>query len=81
MHKEIEMALTPVSGSQVTIESARRPITVLIADPNEISRSGLRALLEADPRFDLVAEATIEPATLAERSQPNLILLDPARQG
>lgn len=62
------------------------PIRVLIADDHVLFRDGLRALLTAVPETELVGEATSgdEAVALAERLQPDLILMDvqmPGRNG
>ncbi len=75
------MALHPAFTSPANGSSMRPPITVLIVDSNELSRSGLRVLLEADPRFEIVGDMSTDADTLAARSQPDLTLLDPARHG
>jgi DNA-binding NarL/FixJ family response regulator len=50
-------------------------ITVLIADPSEIARAGLRALLGADPHFAIVGETSHDVLELTRSQQPNLIIL------
>jgi two-component system response regulator NreC len=54
------------------------PIRILIADDHAIVRSGLRALLEADPGLEVVGEAGDGPETLrlAEALAPDTVLLD-----
>lgn len=54
------------------------PIRVLVADDNAQFRSGLRALLLATPDTDVAGEATtgIEAVDLAERLQPDVVLMD-----
>ena len=61
-------------------------IRVLLADDSAAFRRGLRALLEADGRFEVVAEAADgdEAVREAERTQPDLVLMDirmPRRDG
>ncbi len=56
-------------------------ITVLLADPKVIIRSGLRGLLERDPRFTVVGEAPDDVLTAAQTLQPDLIIVDPAGGG
>lgn len=53
-------------------------IRILIADDHAVVRSGLRALLRADPDLEIVAEAGdgLETLRLAEAEQPDLVLLD-----
>ena len=54
------------------------PIRILIADDHAVVRSGLRALLRADPDLEVVGEAENgeETLRLAETLRPDTILLD-----
>jgi DNA-binding NarL/FixJ family response regulator len=54
-------------------------LTLLLADPNDVSRMGLWTVLEADGRFTVVGDTGRLPGVprLAARLRPNLILLDP----
>ena len=54
------------------------PIRILIADDHPVVRSGLRALLRADPDLEVVGEAAdgLETLRLAETLHPDLVLLD-----
>jgi two-component system response regulator NreC len=54
------------------------PIRILIADDHAVVRSGLRALLRADPELEVVGEAGdgAETLRLAETLRPDLVLLD-----
>lgn len=54
------------------------PIRILIADDHAIVRSGLRALLRADPELEVVGEAEdgIETLRLADTLRPDTVLLD-----
>jgi DNA-binding NarL/FixJ family response regulator len=54
------------------------PISVLIADDQTLMRSGLRMILAADPRIEVVGEAADGPQALAEaeRLRPDIALLD-----
>jgi two-component system response regulator NreC len=54
------------------------PVRVMIADDHPLVRSGLRALLERDGEFKVVAEAAdgYEAIDLAVLHKPNVILLD-----
>jgi DNA-binding NarL/FixJ family response regulator len=54
------------------------PLRVLIADDHPLFRSGLRALLAAEPEVELVGEASTgqEAITLAATLQPDLIIMD-----
>jgi DNA-binding NarL/FixJ family response regulator len=53
-------------------------LTILIADDHPVFRKGLRALLASMPTTELVGEATTgeEAMTLAEKLQPDVILMD-----
>jgi len=52
--------------------------TIVLADDHHVVRQGLRALLEAEPGFSVVAEAAdgLAAADLAERLKPNVLVLD-----
>jgi two-component system, NarL family, response regulator NreC len=54
------------------------PIRILIADDHAVVRSGLRALLQADPDLEVVGEAGdgMETLRLAETLHPDMVLLD-----
>jgi len=54
------------------------PIRILIADDHAVVRSGLRALLRADPDLEVVGEAEngLEALRLAELLHPDTVLLD-----
>jgi two-component system, NarL family, response regulator NreC len=54
------------------------PIRILIADDHAVVRSGLRALLLADPGLEVVGEATdgTEAVQLTGSLTPDLVLLD-----
>lgn len=54
------------------------PIRILIADDHAVVRSGLRALLQADPDLEVVGEAGdgTETLRLAETLHPDTVLLD-----
>lgn len=59
------------------------PLTILIAEPLDLVRAGLRALLAGEPGFRIVGEAS-EGATLTEmvgRSQPDILLLETSLTG
>jgi len=53
-------------------------IRILIADDHEIVRSGLRNILEAQPRYDVVAEASNgkEAVRKAFETNPDIAMLD-----
>jgi two-component system, NarL family, response regulator NreC len=54
------------------------PIRILIADDHAVVRTGLRALLSADPDLEIVGEANDgdEALRLAETLHPDMVLLD-----
>ena len=54
------------------------PIRILIADDHPIFRHGVRTLLEAEPDFQVVAEATdgVEVLEIVPRVRPDVLLLD-----
>lgn len=54
------------------------PIRILIADDHSVVRSGLRALLGADPDLEVIGEAKdgVETLTLVEALKPDAVLLD-----
>jgi DNA-binding NarL/FixJ family response regulator len=53
-------------------------ITIILADDHRIVRQGLRALLEAEPDFQLVGETGdgLEAVQLAQRLQSDVVVLD-----
>lgn len=56
---------------------------VLLVDDHAVLRAGIRLLLNSQPNFEVVAEAAsgVEALTLAEQTQPDLILLDLSMPG
>ncbi|MFO3797623.1 MAG: response regulator transcription factor, partial [Anaerolineales bacterium] len=57
--------------------------TILLADDHAVLRSGLKLLLESQPDLIVIGEAStgLETLDLAERLQPELILLDISMPG
>jgi len=53
-------------------------IRILLADDHQVLRSGLRALLNMEPDFDVVGEASngVEAVKLAETLRPDIIVMD-----
>lgn len=54
------------------------PITILLADDHRMVREALRSLLEAEPEFQVVAEAAdgLAAAELTEKVKPDVLVLD-----
>jgi two-component system, NarL family, response regulator NreC len=52
--------------------------TIVLADDHFVVRKGLRTVLEAEPEFSVVGEATdgLEAAQLAEELTPDVLILD-----
>ncbi|MEU2364056.1 response regulator transcription factor [Streptomyces noursei] len=62
------------------------PVTLLIADDDEVTRSGLRTLLAAQPGIAVVGEAAdgVEAVEQARQLRPDVVLMDvrmPRRNG
>jgi len=55
-----------------------KSIRILLADDHTVIRKGLRLLLESQPGFQVVAEASdgVETVELADSQQPNVVVLD-----
>jgi len=60
-----------------------RPIRVLVADDHTIVRSGIRHVLEGEPGFDVVGEASngTEAFELATELHPDVVVLDISMPG
>jgi two-component system response regulator NreC len=54
------------------------PIRIVLADDHQVLRSGLRALLNLEPDFEVVGEASngIEAVKLVETLRPDIIVMD-----
>jgi len=52
--------------------------TIVLADDHQVVRHGLRVLLESEPSFRIVGEASdgLEAIDLVERQQPDILVLD-----
>ncbi len=57
---------------------AEHPVRVLIVDDHPVVRSGLRALLQSTPGYEVVGEATdgLQAVASAADSQPDVIVMD-----
>jgi DNA-binding NarL/FixJ family response regulator len=68
----------PISAMANADGSSRRPITVLIADDQQMVRRGFRVILEAEQGISVVAEAGDgrEAVELVRRHAPAVALLD-----
>ena len=55
-----------------------RPITIVLGDDHKIVLKGLRALLEAQPGFEVIGDATdgLKVTELAERLKPDVLVVD-----
>jgi len=53
-------------------------VSVVLADDHVVVRQGLRALLESDPKFKVVGEATdgLEAVELVKRRKPKVLIAD-----
>ncbi len=51
---------------------------ILLADDHQVVRFGLRALLDAEPNFDVIGEAKdgLEAIKLVETLRPDVLVLD-----
>lgn len=65
-----------MTGTQPT--EASQKIRILLADDHPIVREGLRAVLETQPDFEVIAEAANgdETLRLSRSTQPDILLLD-----
>lgn len=68
-------------GAEKGVEKVReteKATTIILADDHQIVRQGLRSLLEAEPDFRVVGEASkgLEAIQLSERLKPDVLVLD-----
>lgn len=58
--------------------TSAKPTRILIVDDHPVVRAGIRQVLDSDPRFDVVAEASNEAETLrcAQELKPDVVVLD-----
>ena len=77
-----QIASVPTSSSEesgtVASMTGEESITVVLSDDHHVVRSGLRVLLGADGRFDIVGEADDVRSTLAQvfALRPRVLVLD-----
>ena len=73
--------LVPAGGGRRPVSEA--PIRVLVADDHAIVRTGIRHVLESEPGFSVVAEASTgaEALELAASLQPDVVVLDISMPG
>ncbi|OEJ34361.1 response regulator transcription factor [Streptomyces subrutilus] len=74
------------AGGSDSGEGTALPVTLLIADDDEVTRSGLRTLLAARPGITVVGEAAdgVEAVERARSLRPDVVLMDvrmPRRNG
>ncbi len=62
----------------VTPDSDQKPLKVMVVDDHEFTRTGLSFSLQSKSSFNIVAEAQngLEALALAEKLQPDVILMD-----
>jgi DNA-binding NarL/FixJ family response regulator len=70
-------------GNALSWQRHTLSIRILLADDHAIVRDGLRALLERQPGFSVVAEAAdgLQAVELAQRHEPDVAILDVAMPG
>ncbi|MFJ7207977.1 response regulator [Streptomyces sp. NPDC098789] len=78
--------MTGAEPGPVETAPVRSPVTLLIADDDEVTRSGLRTLLAAQPGISVVGEAAdgVEAVEQARLLRPDVVLMDvrmPRRNG
>ena len=61
----------------------KKPLRLLLVDDHTVVREGLRALLQADPRFDIVGEAAdgVSAVAATAQLQPDVVLMDVSLPG
>lgn len=71
-HDEVENSLSSV------VEEKEHLVHIVIADDHDLSRAGVRSMLEGENDLHIVGEATngVEALNLCQQLQPNLALLD-----
>ncbi|MEV8322620.1 response regulator transcription factor [Kitasatospora sp. NPDC056731] len=77
---------TDAAPDSLSNAPSNAPVTLLIADDDEVTRSGLRTLLAAQPGITVVGEAAdgVDAVEQAQRLRPDVVLMDvrmPRRNG
>lgn len=77
-HPSYSQPASPMAGRSTARATPSRPIRVLLVDDHAVVRSGLMAFLLAFEDLHLVGEASDgeEAVRLAERVQPDVVLMD-----
>jgi DNA-binding NarL/FixJ family response regulator len=75
--QEADLTVLPQRNTTMTKQSSK-PVQVYIVDPHEIVRVGLRTLLDSEPEFAVVGEATSKQQAMANlvRLKPDIVILD-----
>ncbi|MEV4502156.1 response regulator transcription factor [Streptomyces klenkii] len=70
--------MTGAGSRPAATSPARTPVTLLIADDDEVTRSGLRTLLAAQPGITVVGEAAdgVEAVEQVRLLRPDVVLMD-----
>jgi PAS domain S-box-containing protein len=70
--------MVPVLGGAEVLRAASRPLRVVLADDSSSFRLLMQLTLEDHPSFQVVATAAdgLEAVAMAEREQPDVVLLD-----
>ncbi len=65
------------------LDDLASPIRILLVDDHPVLRAGVRALLAAEPDFDVIGEASDGPSALAmvESLEPDLVVMDVSLPG